>query len=189
MCHFDDKFPPMKILFLALLWISAAIARPLPPLNGPLIKSDESLSWKWEEAEVATVVVFLSAICPCSDSHVPYLKKLKEEYPKISFIGIHSNTDEDAKSTLEYFSEKQMNFKVLQDQKSHLADLFGANRTPNAYLVSKSGEILFQGGVTSSSSAARAKEFHLAEALKNVMNGEEVKNKKSRTLGCQITRD
>lgn len=189
MCHFGDKFSPMKILFLALLWIGAAIAKPLPPLNGPLIKSDETLSWKWDEAEVATAVVFLSAICPCSDSHVPYLKKLKEEFPKINFIGVHSNTDEDAKSTLEYFSEKQMNFKVLQDQKSQLADLFGANRTPNAFLVSKTGEIIYQGGVTGSSSVARADAFYLAEAIKNVMNGEEVKNNKTRTLGCQITRD
>lgn len=179
----------MKFLLLALFWIGAASAKPLPALNGPLIKSNETLSWKWEDAKVATAVVFLSAICPCSDGHTAYLKKLKEEFPQVDFIGVHSNTDEDAKTTLEYFNEKSMNFQILQDDKAKIADLFGAYRTPHSFLVSKSGEILFKGGVTSSSVSSKADTFYLADAIKNVVNGEEVKVKEARTLGCQIGRD
>ncbi|WP_408096566.1 redoxin family protein [Peredibacter sp. HCB2-198] len=179
----------MKFFLLGLLWIGAAIAKPLPALNGPLIKSGENLSWKWEDAKIATAIVFLSAVCPCSDGHIAYLKKLKEDYPQVDFIGVHSNTDEDAKSTLEYFTEKNLNFNVLQDDKAKIADLFGAYRTPHSFLVSKNGEILFKGGVTSSSVSAKADTFYLADAIKNVVNGEEVKVKQARTLGCQIGRD
>ena len=90
--------------------------------------------------ETATVVVFLSAACPCSDSHVPYLKKLKLEFPQITFIAIHSNMDEDEKTTEAYFKAVNLPFDVIQDVEARLADQFQAFKTPHAFIISKQGK-------------------------------------------------
>lgn len=178
----------MKIL-LFLLIISSAWGRSLAPLSGETILDNKKIHWNWENASRATVVIFLSAVCPCSNGHVPYLKKLKEDFSDYNFIGIHSNIDEDQKTTLDYFKQVSLNFEIIQDSKSHFADLFNAYRTPHSYIVSKEGKILYQGGVTGSSRADRAEEFYLYEALKEHQSGKDIKTPQTRVLGCEISRN
>src|SRR4051794_25064838 len=47
-------------------------------------------------AKRGTVIVFLSAKCPCSASHEPALKTLFENFQTkgFTFVGIHANADE-----------------------------------------------------------------------------------------------
>ncbi len=141
------------------------------------------------QTETATVVVFLSATCPCSDSHIPYLKKLKAEFPQIAFVGIHSNMDEDAKTTENYFKTVNLPFTVIQDDKAKLADTFKAYKTPHAFIISKDQKILYEGGVTSSAKAHEASHFYLRDALQDLTHGKEIKVKEVRTLGCMISRE
>jgi glutathione peroxidase-family protein len=53
------------------------------------------------------VVVFLSAKCPCSQSHEEKLKKLSAEYKSagFQFVAIHSNANEDERISKEHFRE------------------------------------------------------------------------------------
>src|SRR5690242_3859591 len=55
-----------------------------------------SHSIKLSQAKLATVVVFLSAKCPCSADHEPILDSLAQEFKGagFQFVGIHSNADE-----------------------------------------------------------------------------------------------
>ena len=89
-----------------------------------------------------TVVVFLSAKCPCSDSHVPVLKKLAEEFKDFSFVAIHSNADEQIDSSKSYFETAKLPFPVLQDEKSKIADEYRAFKTPHVFVLSPEGKIL-----------------------------------------------
>ncbi len=143
----------------------------------------------FNESEMATVVVFLSAACPCSDSHIPYLKKLQNEFPKINFVAIHSNMDEDEASTEKYFRSVNLPFEVIQDDQAKLADTFKAFKTPHAFIISKDRKILYEGGVTSSAKAHQASHFHLRDALVDLTSGREIKVKEVRTLGCMISRE
>jgi thiol-disulfide isomerase/thioredoxin len=136
-----------------------------------------------------TVVVFLSAACPCSDSHIPFLKKLKNEFPQINFLAIHSNMDENEKTTETYFKKVNLPFLVVQDSDAKLADTFKAFKTPHAFILSKENQILYEGGVTSSAKAHEASHFHLREALLDLTSGREIKVKEVRTLGCMISRE
>ncbi len=134
------------------------------------------------------VVVFLSARCPCSNSHVTELSKLSKEYPDYLFIGLHSNQDESLEESKSYFNGAHLPFKVLQDEKAELADRFGAFKTPHSYVISPSGDLLYKGGISSSNNFENSKNKFLREALEDISAGKKIRTPEGRTLGCAIAR-
>lgn len=179
----------MSYLLSVLFFSYMSFAGLTTKLAGPDIVNENHINWNWPEAKKATVVIFFSAICPCSNNHVDYLKKLRTDFADYDFFGVHSNIDENREIVVNYFKKQEINFKVISDKNSSIANHLGALRTPHAYLISKQGEILYQGGVTDSSDPLKAKEFHLFDALISHKNNKEIKIKKSRVLGCEIARN
>ena len=184
MSHWSNFIP--LIVWLSLQNVQAALPAKLNAI--------ELLTQKKISIETATaskkgnVFIFMSAKCPCSDSHVPIIKKLVQQYPEFEFYAVHSNLDEDSKSTLEYFKRQNLPLKIIQDTNTQFADAFKAYKTPHAFVIGKNREILYQGGVTNSSHADRANRFYLRDALEDLHSNLEVRNKEGRTLGCVIMR-
>ncbi len=135
-----------------------------------------------------TVVVFLSAHCPCSESHEPVLKKLATEFTDVRFVGVHSNADEEVQEATEHFKKSQLPFPVIRDAGAKWADAFGALKTPHVFVVSPSGDVLFKGGVDDSHVAAEAKKHFLRAALTDVREGRKPTVTEARSLGCTIKR-
>jgi hypothetical protein len=135
------------------------------------------------------VVVFLSAKCPCSNSHLVELKSLAHDFPQVSFLGVHSNFDETAELSKNYFQKSALPFPVIQDVKDHYADEFHALKTPHAFVVDEKGQVLYRGGVSDSHDFAKAKRRYLREALNDLKAGCAVATPEGRTLGCVITRE
>ena len=136
-----------------------------------------------------TVVVFLSAKCPCSESHEPTLAQLSKEFPAFRFVGVHSNMDEDVPMARRHFAKAALPFPIIQDNHARIASELGAFKTPHAFIFSPTGEILYTGGVDNSHFAERASKHYLKEALLAVAAGREPAEKENRTLGCIIKRD
>jgi peroxiredoxin len=137
----------------------------------------------------ATIVVFLSAKCPCSGSHEQTLKDLAAKFsPKgFQFVAVHSNVDEDPTLASQHFSKASLPFPVLQDDHAALADRFGALKTPHVFVL-KQGEVVFQGGVDDSKNSPQAKEHFLLNALNDLDQGKLPEVKQVRALGCIIKR-
>jgi peroxiredoxin len=134
------------------------------------------------------VVIFLSAKCPCSNSHIEELKSLSHDYPDFNFVGVHSNVDEPEDMAQTYFSKESLPFTVIQDDNAVLADQFQAFKTPHAFVIQSDGKILYQGGVSSSKTFAQADHKFLREALAHIQLGQVVARPEGRTLGCSIAR-
>jgi thiol-disulfide isomerase/thioredoxin len=164
-------------------------AKPLPPLKGINLLTGESLELEWRDHKKGVVLVFVSSTCPCSNSHIPHLIKLSLDFPEFKFLGIHSNKNESQTEAQVYFQSKSLPFPVIRDHNLEWADRLKALRTPHAYLINPKGEILYQGGVTSSADAEKADSFYLKVTLKNYLLGKKIDKSKSRVLGCQIARD
>lgn len=139
-------------------------------------------------AKKGLVVVFLSATCPCSNSHIGELSALAHEHPDFNFIGVHSNTDESKESTVAYFEKAKLPFSVIQDTHAALANQYKALKTPHAFIVNPKNEIVYRGGVSNSHDFGRADRRFLREALNDLENGRAVKTPEGRTLGCAISR-
>jgi peroxiredoxin len=135
-----------------------------------------------------TVLVFMSIVCPCSNSHVPVLKKIAEDFKNFNFVVVHSNSDEELDAAKSYFKTANFAFPVLQDQKTKLADEYKAYKTPHAFVISPIGKILYRGGVSNSNDAPSADKLYLRNALEDIEAGHEVRVKEGRTLGCVISR-
>jgi len=152
--------------------------------------SSTSSKYEFTTASRATVVAFISANCPCSASHEAALEALHRKYEPLGFkfIGVHSNQDEPAAKAAEHFRASPIRFQILSDSDAKYADIFGALKTPHVFVVSPNGEILYQGGVDDSHTAAEAKNHPLADALAKIAGGEKPEISRTRTLGCVISR-
>ncbi len=179
----------MNFLIGLFFVCATSFAYALPPLEAKTILDDKVISLKWQSNSKNHVIVFLSSTCPCSNAHVEYLKKLHQENPDFEFIGVHSNADEKPETALSYFKLASLPFPVVKDQDSKWANEFKANRTPHSFVVNPKGEILYEGGVTSSSNPEKAEEFYLKDALSATKLGQKIKLSKTRVLGCEIARN
>ncbi len=179
----------MKFLIAIFIYFSLNTANALPAsLAGKSIPDMKNTTVDSKDKK-GLVVVFLSALCPCSNSHVKEVIQLSQQYPDFSFVGVHSNADETKEQTIEYFKKINPPFPVLHDENSKIANEFKALKTPHAFVVLNNGETAYQGGVSSSQTFENAKHKFLREALNDLTKGEKVKTTSGRTLGCAITRE
>ncbi|MDG0816309.1 DUF6436 domain-containing protein [Bdellovibrio svalbardensis] len=162
---------------------------PLTHLEGLDLVNNKSLKVDVASSNKGTVLVFLSAKCPCSASHEDLLNKLSTEFKEFSFVGIHSNADESIKDSSVHFESAHLNFPILQDNKSTWANHLGALKTPHAFVLNSKGEILYQGGVTDSHVGPSSKRQFLKEVLDDIQNGKTPRIKEGRALGCFIQRE
>lgn len=193
--HFGSTLFSLS-LFLASTHFSHSVEviKPLgvnEELVGEDVVSKKSLHIPLAQASLGTVIVFVSIKCPCSNSYLPVIDQLSKDFPgpKFQFVGIHSNPDEEVEKATVYFKEKKLNFPVLRDGDTKIADRYEAFKTPHVFIVSPKGDILFQGGVGNNSHYQPDKtRVYLREALNSINKGQEVQEKEVRTLGCEIKR-
>lgn len=178
---------PFFFLVLTHCYFAVALPSQLQAVN--LIDSKKiNINFR-DNSKKGTVVIFMSAKCPCSDSHVPVVKKLSANFKNFEFVIIHSNADETKKDAYNYFKKAALNLNVIEDLHSKIADDFKAFKTPHAFVVNPRGQIVYQGGVTNSSHAASADKHFLEDALKDLNANKSVQLAEGRTLGCVIMRE
>ena len=179
-------------LFQTLLGsISPAFAaESLSVVSGLELSSHKFFQLNLKETKIATVLLFLSTRCPCSNSHLPALNALAQEFSPLGFefVGIHSNANEELAESFDHFQRAKLQFPVIQDNEGKIADYFRAHKTPHVFVVSPTGKMLFQGGVDNSRLLEKADRHYLKDALLALKNGKEPPEKEVRVLGCQILR-
>lgn len=168
-------------LFLSTTWALPA------QIQGKDVLSEKEITVAAEK-DKKLVVVFLSASCPCSNSHIKELTSLAETYKDFNFVGVHSNSDEGAEMSKDYFAKAHLPFAVIQDTSGKIADQFKALKTPHSFVVQSGGETLFRGGVSNSHVGETADRKYLREALDDLHQGKNVRTPEARTLGCAIAR-
>lgn len=155
-------------------------------LHGINLRTQKEITQK--AGDQGIVVAFLSARCPCSDSHVEELRALSEDFTQFTFVGVHSNADETTEEAQKYFNKQDLPFPILQDQNNKWANQFKAFKTPHVFVFSPQGEVLYQGGVSNSRVFTNADKKFLRQALSDVQAHRKVAFTEGRTLGCSIAR-
>lgn len=156
----------------------------LPDLNG----TTQTLNGL--KGEKGTVVVWLSGQCPVVKQYNERINQIAEDYKAkgINFIGINSNSTE----SLDYVkteSEKAgYKFPVLIDKDNVLADLFGANVTPEIYFFSDKNVLLYHGAIDNDKSGANITTNLLRDAFDLTLAGKAVAKTTYKAAGCSIKR-
>jgi thioredoxin-related protein len=178
-------FPFISVLLLSCFSIAATTAAP-SSFTGTELESGKPITV--QPNAKGTVLIFLSAKCPCSNSHIDLLKNMHKKFKDFNFYAVHSNADETVDLAKQYFKNAQLPFPIIQDENTKLADHYKANRTPHVFVLDPENKVLYQGGITNSSEAPKADKNYLQDALLDIMAKRPVKTPEGRTLGCGIQR-
>lgn len=103
-----------------------------------------------------TVVAFLSARCPVTESQIAEINETHERYrtDEVLFVGVVSNPEESAAEIKTFTQNRGVIFPVYRDPEGAAATQFGAARTPEFFLLDDAGKLLYHGGLRGSDGAA-----------------------------------
>jgi hypothetical protein len=133
----------------------------------------------------------------------PYVIKNQDRTREISKYALDNNIgviilnsnegqrdgDDSFEAMKEYAKEQGYNWPYVVDEKSVVADAFGASRTPECYLFNKEETLVYHGAIDDNpSDPSNIKRVHLKEAINEMVNGKDVAVKTSRSVGCSIKR-
>lgn len=136
------------------------------------------------------VIIFIATRCPVSNGYNDRMEKLAEDYQSkgINVIGINSNSTEPASEVKSHAAEKHLTFAILKDDGNKVADRFGANHTPEAYVIDASGKLVYHGRIDNSQNTANITSNDLRDALDAVLAGKPIQKTTSVAFGCSIKR-
>lgn len=176
------------VLFLILVIPASAqksMKTRLIALNGEKVE----LAHFFGKADVG-VVVFYSPECPLCKNYTLPLNELKEEYPDLPVIAVYSGTDY-SDSTLHAFNEKyRVTFASAKDPKYKLAKRLNAGVTPEVFLLSSDGDVIYSGLIDNrvielgGNHRREITEFYLKNALLAWQSGEDIAIARTEPKGC-----
>lgn len=142
----------------------------------------------------AVVVLFLGTQCPINNLYMLRLGELHKEYaPRgVQFLAINANRQDTWEKIIDHGKKHALPFPVLRDEGNIVADRFGAQRTPEAFVLDGRNTIRYQGRIDDRFGFdVQRKEptrHDLAEALQEVLAGKEVTVAQTKVAGCLIGR-
>lgn len=142
------------------------------------------------------LVMFSCNTCPFVIKNQPTTKKAME-YANAHHIGmviINSNeakrTDDDSYQAMKAYAAQQgYSVPYLVDEHSKLADIFGANHTPEVFLFNKEKKLVYKGAMNDNpGDPGAAKKMYVQDAIDAMLSGKEVNPKTTKSIGCSIKR-
>ena len=166
-----------------------AIDKKVAPFSLPDPSGKSVSVGDWDKSK-ATVLMFVATKCPVSNAYNPRMASLAKTYaPKgIKFIGINSNKAEDGAEVEAHTKANGFGFTVLKDPANKIADRFGAQVTPEVYVINPAGTLVYRGRIDNSQQLAEVKDKSLANTLDAILAGKAIPEKETRAFGCSIKR-
>ena len=159
----------------------------LPPASGgqPFTLSRELSKHR------LTVLMFIATRCPYSNGYNGRMEKLSADYAdrNVEVLGINSNEGEPAAAVVEHARSHGLTFPILKDSGSKVADLYGAQRTPEIFVLDAAGVLRYHGRIDENSQdPAGVRSPDLRNALDALTAGRAVPAAETKAFGCTIKR-
>ena len=137
-----------------------------------------------------TVVTFISTQCPVSNDYNDRMNAVYRDYSAkgVKFVFVNSNSTEPAAEVGEHARRVNFAFPVYKDENNVVADQFGAQSTPEAYVIDNGGALRYHGYIDDSRNASRIQFQGLRAALDAVLAGRPVEKAETKAFGCTIKR-
>lgn len=142
----------------------------------------------------AMVVVFLGVECPLAKLYGPRLAELAEDYAdkNVAVIGVNANRQDTLTELAAYGRRHGITFPLLKDNDAEAVEMFGATRTPEAYVLDKQRMIRYQGRIDDQYDVGAVRKApstrFVRDALDAVLAGKQVAEPETVAVGCFIGR-
>lgn len=149
-----------------------------------------NLSEALANSKNGVIVMFWSTECPNVQPYNDRINDYAKEYTDNGFTvwAINSNSTEPTDAVASHTKNNNYVFPVLKDNNNVVADLFGATRTPEVYIIGKDGTVLYHGRITDNKNKAEQTSHDLKTAAGEIAAGKEVSVKETKFFGCSIKR-
>jgi hypothetical protein len=141
----------------------------------------------------AAVLVFISTDCPVANYYQPTLRKLNEAYAAkgVELFLVHANPALTAELAREHARQFSIAAPVVLDPRHALARRVGATKTPQAAVITRTGEVAYLGRIDDTylgyGKKRTAPATHdLKDALDAVLAGKPVAVSRTDSVGCFI---
>jgi peroxiredoxin len=140
------------------------------------------------------VVAFLGTECPLAKLYAPRLAALAQKYEPqgVAFVGINSNRQDSLTEIAAHARTHQIEFPVLKDLGNAVADQMGAVRTPEVFVLDQNRVIRYRGRIDDQYGVGyirdKVDQQYLAQALDQLLAGQEVATAETESAGCYIGR-
>ena len=149
---------------------------------------------EWSGAR-AIVLFFITPDCPVSQGYVPEMNRIRADFAArgILVYGVQSDLAAADTEVRRHVEEFAYAFPVLLDRRHELVEHVDAEITPEAVVLTPSGEVLYQGRIDDRIPAIgvrrpRATRHELRDALDAVLSGGTVARTGPPAVGCFIVR-
>jgi peroxiredoxin len=143
-------------------------------------------------SESGAIVVFECNHCPYVIGNIERMEKMASrarEYG-LGFVGINAN--DAVKYPDDSFENMQkrgtgMSYAYLHDESQEVAEQWGAERTPEFYLLNSKSKIVYRGRLDNSpNDPTKATTRELMEAMDTMLMGDKPIVERTRSIGCSI---
>jgi peroxiredoxin len=144
-----------------------------------------------EKSSSLVVLVFVSTSCPYSNAYNDRMRDIASAYAKkgVLFVGVNSNSTETVQDAVDHAKKHGHTFTILKDPGNKVADLYDARRTPEAFVIDKSGKLVYHGRIDENyEDASKVTSPDLKNALDALLAGQPVAKAETKAFGCTIKR-
>lgn len=171
-----------------------SIGHKIPSFALPSVSNEEVASTEFFSDAKASLVIFTCNHCPYVKGSEDALNQVVRQYQPLGLkvLAISSNDAQQyPEDSFEKMGQKSIELKLpypyLYDQNQIVARLFDAACTPECYLFDSNSKLVFHGTINDSPrDPSKASRSYLAEAIKQVINGETPNPNFVHPIGCSI---
>jgi peroxiredoxin len=189
---------PLSIAIATVLFLATAQAAPKLGETIAGFRLPDHLGKEHALADFAdrdlVVVAFLGTECPLAKLYAGRLQAIADEYADrgVVVVAVMSNVQDSLADIAAFVRQHKISYPVLKDRRNEVADQFGAERTPQVFLLDRKNAVRYAGRVDDQYlvGLVRDKPTHedLRQAIDELLAGKAVSVPKTDALGCIIGR-
>lgn len=166
------------------------MGKPIADFQLPEVRDGKTVSLLGDHTQKATVLLFVSALCPCSGKYDERNVKLAADYAVkgVRFIAVNSSFGEQPAEIAAHAQQFRYPFPMLRDEGNVIADRIGAQLTPEAFVLDSKGVLRYHGRIDDNRDALKVTSNDLRNALDALLAGKLPPKPEQTAFGCAIAR-
>lgn len=139
--------------------------------------------------QAATVVLFVSARCPCSADYDARTVRLAREFPRVRFVRVYSDRGEpveEMRRQARAFAQAPGRTDSVFDFDGRAMALLGPEVTPEAFVFDAGRVLRYRGRIDDDQNERHVKKRELRDALAALLAARPVLTPTTKAMGCPI---